>query len=135
MRKQTIWFPNGSDTNRSVQLQKIARSLFGFKRDCTFPVAKTNALISFAVTAKLICAFVYAQADCWFSHVAAHLFDLRLYVRVNIFRPATVVYTSYGAPQLRKYSLRKYHDLYKLCFVSYIKQSNWMRYVNILLKL
>ena len=36
-------------------------------------VAKTKALISFAVTAKLICAFVFAYADCWFSHVAAHL--------------------------------------------------------------
>ena len=31
------------------------------------------ALISFAVTAKLICAFVFAFADCWFSHVAAHM--------------------------------------------------------------
>ena len=35
-------------------------------------VAKTKALISFAVTAKLICAFVFAYADCWFSHEAAH---------------------------------------------------------------
>ena len=33
-------------------------------------VAKTKALISFAVTAKLICAFVFAYADCWFSHAA-----------------------------------------------------------------
>ena len=33
---------------------------------------KTKALISFAVTAKLICAFVFAYADCWFSHEAAH---------------------------------------------------------------
>ena len=29
-------------------------------------------LISFAVTAKLICAFVLAYADCWFSGAAAH---------------------------------------------------------------
>ena len=36
-------------------------------------VAKTKALISFAVTAKLICAFVFAYVDCWFSHVAAHI--------------------------------------------------------------
>ena len=36
-------------------------------------VVKTKALISFAVTAKLICAFVFAYADCWFSHVADHL--------------------------------------------------------------
>ena len=25
------------------------------------------------VTAKLICVFVFAYADCWFSHEAAHL--------------------------------------------------------------
>ena len=25
-----------------------------------------------SVTAKLICAFVFAYADCWFSHAAAH---------------------------------------------------------------
>ena len=43
-------------------------------RNCTIRVAKTKALISFAVTAKLICAFVFAYADCWFSHEAAHLF-------------------------------------------------------------
>ena len=42
--------------------------------NCTFRVAKTKALISFAVTAKLICAFVFPHADCWFSHDAAHLF-------------------------------------------------------------
>ena len=37
---------------------------FGFrkKRDCTIRVAKTKALISFAVTAKLICLFVFANA-------------------------------------------------------------------------
>ena len=28
---------------------------------------------SFAVTAKLICASVFAYADCWFSHEAAQL--------------------------------------------------------------
>ena len=31
------------------------------------------ALISCAVTAQLICAFVLAYADCWFSDAAAHL--------------------------------------------------------------
>ena len=36
-------------------------------------VAKTKAMISFAVTAKLICPFVFANADCWFSHVAADI--------------------------------------------------------------
>ena len=36
-------------------------------------VAKTKALISFTVTAKLICVFVFAYADCWFSHAAAQM--------------------------------------------------------------
>ena len=39
---------------------------------CTIRVAKTKALFSFVVTAKLICVFVFAYADCWFSHGVAH---------------------------------------------------------------
>ena len=35
-------------------------------------MAKTKALISFAVTAKLICVFVFAYAKSRFSHDAAH---------------------------------------------------------------
>ena len=38
-------------------------------------MAKTKALISFAVTAKLICAFVSAFADCWFSDAAAQMIN------------------------------------------------------------
>ena len=44
--------------------------------DCTTYVAKTKALISFAevaVTAKLICVFVFAYAKSRFSHDTAHL--------------------------------------------------------------
>ena len=37
-------------------------------------VAKTKALISFAITAKLICVFVFAYAKCSFSYDAAHVF-------------------------------------------------------------
>ena len=36
-------------------------------------MAKTKALISFAVTAKLICVFVFAYAKSWFSHNEAQL--------------------------------------------------------------
>ena len=46
---------------------------FEKKRKCSVRVAKTKALISFAVTAKLICAFVFAYADCWVFHEAAHI--------------------------------------------------------------
>ena len=40
------------------------------QRNCSFSVAKTKALISVAVAAKLVCAFVFAYADCWFSDAA-----------------------------------------------------------------
>ena len=51
---------------------------FGFrkKRDCTIRVAKTKALISFVVTMKLICAFVFAYAKRRFSHDGAHIFHV-----------------------------------------------------------
>ena len=32
---------------------------------------KTKSLISFTVSAKLICVFVFAYAKCWFSHAKA----------------------------------------------------------------
>ena len=46
---------------------------FGFRkyRDCTISVAKTEALIRFAVSAKLICVFVFAYAKSRFYHDAA----------------------------------------------------------------
>ena len=74
-----MWFPNRSDTNQAAQSRKQARN-FGFKkkRKCTKRVAKTKALISFAVTAKLICAFVFAYADCWFSHEVAQIVFVHL---------------------------------------------------------
>ena len=51
-------------------------------------VAKTKVLISFAVTAKLICTFVFASADCWFSHVVAHLCKNAIFV--SIFYPKKI---------------------------------------------
>ena len=76
-----MWFLNRSDTNRVVQAQMNARDdrleildLESRGINCTIRVAKTKTLISFAVTvAKLICAFVFAYADCWFSHEVAHI--------------------------------------------------------------
>ena len=40
-------------------------------------VAKTKTLISFAVTAKLICVFVFAYAKSRFSHDEAQVFILQ----------------------------------------------------------
>ena len=57
------------------QRSRLETGNFGYRkwRNCTIRVAKTKALISFAVTAKLICTFDFPKADCWFSHVAAHI--------------------------------------------------------------
>ena len=49
-------------------------------------VAETKALISFAVTAKLICVFVFAYAKCWFSHDAYKLTSVSLTDQVSLKR-------------------------------------------------
>ena len=75
MRNRSSGFPTRSDTNRAVQSQRMAiKCNFAFRkqRNCTSYVAKTKALISFAVTAKLICVFVFAYAKCKFSHDEDH---------------------------------------------------------------
>ena len=77
-----MWFSNRSNTNRTVQSQKMARGLKFWK--CTIHVVKTKALIRFAVTPKLICVFVFTFADCLFSHEAAHLFQQALIMGFSI---------------------------------------------------
>ena len=52
--------------------------------NCTIYVAKTKTLISFAVTAKLICVFVFAYAKSPFSHDEAHLI-VALPIRPSIY--------------------------------------------------
>ena len=53
---------------------KLEAGNFGYKwkRNSTIRVAKTKVLISCAVTEQLICVFVFAYANCWFSHAKAH---------------------------------------------------------------
>ena len=46
----------------------------------TICVAKTKTLISFAVTAKLSCTFVFAYSQCWFCHDAAYHSTIRMSV-------------------------------------------------------
>ena len=52
--------------------EAILQSVEGFW-DYTIRIAKTRALISFAVTAKLICAFDLIYAKIRFSHNEAHI--------------------------------------------------------------
>ena len=56
--------------------------------DCTIHVAKTKALISFAVTAKLICVFVFAYAKSRFSHDQARIIS-SLYI--GNFKPIATI--------------------------------------------
>ena len=60
---------------------------FRKKRDCTIYVAKTKALISFAVTAKLICVFVFAYAKIRFSHGEAQI-NVMLWFAITFLFPA-----------------------------------------------
>ena len=79
VRKPTIWVPTRSDTNGAVQSHKMVR---GWKfwiqkvEKLYYLCSKIKGVISFAVTAKLICAFVFAYAICWFSHAAAQFYTL-----------------------------------------------------------
>ena len=41
-------------------------------------------LISFAVTAKLICAVVFSYADCWFSHAMAYISAVEVQSTVDV---------------------------------------------------
>ena len=87
-----MWFPNRSDTNWAVQAQKILETAnLGFRkyRNYTICVAKSKALISFAVTAKLICTFVFAYTDCRFSHEAAHLYRRLMSRYADLFKTTT----------------------------------------------
>ena len=55
---------------------KLEALNFGFKskKDCTISVVKSKVQISCAVTAQLICAFVFTYACFWFSYVMAQLY-------------------------------------------------------------
>ena len=58
VRKPVSGFSTRSNTNRAVQPQKMDRGLKLVKRLHSL-IAKTKALISFRVTAKLVCIFVF----------------------------------------------------------------------------
>ena len=68
-----MWFPNKSDTNQAVQAQKVARGLkfWIYKvEELYYPCSENKGA---ELTAKLVCVFVFAYADCWFSHEAVHI--------------------------------------------------------------
>ena len=71
MAKPAMWFPNRSDTNRPVQLQKQARSLkfrSSVEEVFYYPSSENKG-------ADQLRGYV-AYVDCWFSHEAAHFLIL-----------------------------------------------------------
>ena len=64
--QQFGFWPGPTQTGLYSHRRWLEAGNFGFrkKRNCTIRVAKTKALISFAVIEKLICAFIFAYADC-----------------------------------------------------------------------
>ena len=44
--------------------KELGNFYFRKKMNCTIRVAKTKELMSYAITAKLICALVFSYADC-----------------------------------------------------------------------
>ena len=64
-RKPTMWF--FEHVWAQTKLYKHRRLLEKFRksRKCTIRVTTTKALISFAVSSKLICAFVFAHVKCY----------------------------------------------------------------------
>ena len=99
MRKPTFWFPTLFDTNQAMQLLKMARGL-KFRiysvEGLDYLCGENKGVISFAVTAKLIavtakliCVFVFAYSKCWFSHDAAQINECRHCLHVLITRVAS----------------------------------------------
>ena len=56
-------------------LHTASGDCFGFRKnsECTIYEVKTEAFISFTVTAQLICAFVFADAKSRLSHDTAKI--------------------------------------------------------------
>ena len=64
--------PGPTQTGLYSHKNRLVAGNFGFKkkRECKIRV----------VTAQLICAFVFAYVDCCFSHAAAHIFSVVLFL-------------------------------------------------------
>ena len=84
MGKPKFWFPTWSDTIQAVQLQKMDRGLKFWTETVEgsyyLDVVITKALISFAVTANLICVFVSRICKLLFSHDAAQITMTPMYM-------------------------------------------------------
>ena len=80
MRKQTFWFPTWSDTNQTVQLQKMARGL-KFRiyevEVLYYPCSENKGAdqlrgyreADLGLCFRICKMLVFAYVKCWFSHM------------------------------------------------------------------
>ena len=71
VEKPTMWFPNRSDTNRPVQLQKQARSLKFWSQvveELYYPSSENKGADQLRGN-----VLVFAYVDCCFSHETAQM--------------------------------------------------------------
>ena len=78
--------PGPTQTGLNSHSRWLDASDFKFRkrRNCSFYIAKTKALISCAVTAQLICVFVFAYAKVRFSHDAAKITKFTPQLLLNV---------------------------------------------------
>ena len=75
-----MWFPNRSETNWSVQAQKRARSLkFRVKVEEVLYYPSSENKGADQLDQLRGYRFVFAYADCWFSHEAAQMLLIFMY--------------------------------------------------------
>ena len=106
VRKPTIWVPTRSDTNQPVQSQKQARSLkFRIKEEeGLYYLCSEN---KGANQLRGYRTFVFAYANCWFSHAVAHVVSLSyrkrfLYNRAYTTRTQIVLFALFKGPKLQQ---------------------------------
>ena len=75
MRKPTMVRTGPTQTELYMHRRWREAQKLGFRKKwvCVIRVAKTKALISYALTMKLICAFVFTYAKFWVSRDMAHM--------------------------------------------------------------
>ena len=54
--------------------------------------SETKAMISFAVSSKLVCAFVFAYVNYWFSHAVAHFLFHQIYL-ISVDRKELIIFS------------------------------------------
>ena len=110
--KQFGFWPGLTQTDLYSHRRKLEswNFVYTYSRNCTIHVAKTKALISFAITVKLNCVFAFAKAKIRISHDAAQIVFIWSNIQVMLL---SLFYS-------KKFPLHPIHNHsgYSLCFAT-----------------